>query len=69
VNALKTFGRFWYDFIVGDDWKLAAGAIACIALAFFATHHDVNVWWLVPLAVAALLSVSLAHASWRATRS
>lgn len=19
------FGRFWWDFIVGDDWKLAAG--------------------------------------------
>jgi len=69
VNALKTFGRFWFDFIVGDDWKLAAGAVATVALTFFLTHHDVNAWWLAPIAVTALLSVSLAHASWRATRS
>ena len=69
MNALKTFALFWYDFIVGDDWKLAGGAVASIALVFFATHHGVNAWWLPPIAVAVLLSISLAHASWRATRS
>ena len=68
MKALKTFGRFWYDFVVGDDWKLAVGAVASIAMVYFATHHGVNAWWLVPLAVAALLSISLAHASWRAPR-
>ena len=65
MNALKTFGRFWYDFIVGDDWKLAIGAVAAIGLTFFAAHHDVNAWWLLPLAVPTLLAVSLAHATWR----
>ena len=69
MNALKTFARFWYDFVVGDDWKLAVGAVSAIALTLFATHHGVNAWWLVPLAVAALLTISLAHASWRASRS
>ena len=69
MNALKTFGRFWYDFIVGDDWKLAGGAVATVALVFFATHHSVNAWWFAPLAVAALLTISLAHASWRANRT
>ena len=63
MNALKTFGRFWYDFIVGDDWKLAVGAVGSIAVVFFLTHHDVNAWWLLPLAVTALLSISLAFAS------
>jgi hypothetical protein len=23
MRFLKGFGRFWYDFIVGDDWKIA----------------------------------------------
>ena len=23
------FGRFWWDFIVGEDWKIAAG-VACV---------------------------------------
>ena len=68
MNALKTFGRFWFDFIVGDDWKLAVGAVLTVSITFFLTHHDVIAWWLAPIAVAALLGVSLAHASWRATR-
>jgi len=69
VNALKTFGRFWYDFIVGDDWKLAAGAVLTVSLTLYLTHHDINAWWFAPIAVTALLGISLAHASARATRS
>ncbi len=25
------FGRFWWDFIVGDDWKIAAGVTLALA--------------------------------------
>lgn len=25
------FFRFWYDFIVGDDWRIAAGIVAVLA--------------------------------------
>ena len=32
IRFLKAFGRFWYDFIIGDDWKIAVGVV--IALAF-----------------------------------
>ena len=31
---LKAFGRFWYDFIIGDDWKIAAGVVVALALTF-----------------------------------
>ena len=31
MRYLRGFGRFWYDFIVGDDWKIAAGV--CLTLA------------------------------------
>jgi hypothetical protein len=31
MRFLRGFGRFWYDFIVGDDWKIAAGV--CLMLA------------------------------------
>jgi hypothetical protein len=23
VKALRTFGAFWWDFVVGDEWRLA----------------------------------------------
>jgi len=26
------FGRFWYDFIIGDDWKIAVAVISALAL-------------------------------------
>jgi hypothetical protein len=31
VRFLKGFGRFWWDFIVGDDWRIAAGVLAVLA--------------------------------------
>jgi hypothetical protein len=56
---VKRFGLFWWDFVVGDDWRVAAG----IALALGVTAVLATVWtgaWIVlPLAVAAVLWLSL----------
>jgi hypothetical protein len=32
VKLLRSFLRFWYDFIIGDDWKIAAAVVAAVAL-------------------------------------
>jgi uncharacterized membrane protein YfcA len=32
VKFVKAFFRFWYDFIIGDDWKIAA-AVVIVLLA------------------------------------
>jgi hypothetical protein len=32
MSLLRGFARFWYDFVIGDDWKLAA-AVAAVLLA------------------------------------
>jgi hypothetical protein len=32
MNFLRGFGQFWYDFIVGDDWKLAAVVALVVAV-------------------------------------
>jgi hypothetical protein len=63
VNHLRTFGKFWYDFIIGDDWRVAAGVTAVIALVYFVAGRGANWWWLLPVAVAALLVVSLDNAT------
>jgi hypothetical protein len=34
VRLLKSFGRFWYEFIIGDDWKIAAAVIVALGLTF-----------------------------------
>ena len=64
MNRLRAFGRFWYDFIVGDDWRIAVGVAAALALTYLASSASHSVWWIVPLAVVILLPVSL----WRVTR-
>jgi hypothetical protein len=61
------FGRFWYDFIVGDDWRLAVGVVVVLAIGAYAAHHGANIWWALPLVVSALLAVSVNEASRRSS--
>ena len=63
MKQLKAFGAFWWDFIVGDDWVLAAGVVVALVATWFLTHRDVSAWWLMPLAVVVLLAVSLRRAT------
>jgi hypothetical protein len=30
VRFVKGFARFWWGFIVGDDWRIAAGVIVVL---------------------------------------
>jgi hypothetical protein len=36
VKFLKSFGQFWYDFIIGDDWKIAVAVVTALALLLVA---------------------------------
>jgi hypothetical protein len=60
VKWLKSFGDFWYDFIIGDDWQVAAIVVAALALTAALTHGaSVAAWWLLPVAVLAALGWSV----------
>ena len=63
MTNLRTSGRFWYDFIIGDDWRLALGVTVSIGVVFAVTREVADWWWLLPLAVAALLAVSVNDAT------
>jgi hypothetical protein len=65
MSRIRAFGRFWWDFVVGDDWRVAAGLAIALALTWVLTHYGVNAWWLLPLAVAGLLGDSLVRAAGR----
>ena len=32
MKFLKAFGTFWYDFIIGDDWKIAAAVVIAVGI-------------------------------------
>jgi hypothetical protein len=55
------------DFVVGDDWPVALGVAAMIALTALLATSTVAAWWVLPLGVVALLGDSLRRAA-RATR-
>ena len=59
MRYLRSFGRFWWNFIVGDDWRVAAGVAASLGATFFLTRSGVNAWWLLPPCVALVLAESL----------
>jgi hypothetical protein len=55
VKYLRSFVRFWWNFVVGDDWRVAAGLAVALALTWFLEHEGVTAWWLLPVAVALIL--------------
>jgi hypothetical protein len=65
MRYVRSFAAFWWDFIVGDDWRVAAGIAIALGLTAALTDLGWSDWWLLPLAVAVLLGRSLQ----RATRS
>jgi hypothetical protein len=63
MSVVRSFATFWWDFIVGDDWRVAAGIACALALTAALTHNGLGAWWLLPLAVAFLLERSLHRAA------
>lgn len=59
MRYLVGFLRFWYDFIIGDDWTVAAGVIVLLGSTRVATARGIDAWWLMPLGVMLLLVFTL----------
>lgn len=63
IAWLRRFGVFWYDFVVGDDWRVAVGVVVALAVTYvLSTATSVPSWWVLPVAVAILLTLSLRRA-------
>ena len=63
IRWLRSFGAFWYDFVIGDDWRGAAAVVLALALTAVLVHvAGLNAWWLLPLAAIAALGWSLRRA-------
>jgi hypothetical protein len=59
VRYVRSFGLFWWDFVVGDDWRAAVGVVLGIALTAGLVAAGVDAWWLLPVAVLVVLALSL----------
>jgi hypothetical protein len=62
VTWLAGFGRFWWEFVIGDDWLVAVLVVLAIGATAVLAAAGVTAWWLLPLAVLLILWVSLRRA-------
>ena len=60
MRFLVRFLRFWYDFIVGDAWEIAAGVVAVLGIGTGLLRTDGVDRAFIPLVVALGVGVVLA---------
>jgi hypothetical protein len=63
VTRIRAIAAFWYDFVVGDDWQVAVGVVIALAGTYGLSRLGVAAWWLLPVAVVALLARSVRQAA------
>ncbi len=62
MSRIAAFGRFWWDFVVGDDWLVAAEIVVAVAATAGLAKSSIGAWWLLPLVVIGVLYTSLRRA-------
>jgi hypothetical protein len=65
VHFVKAFVAFWYDFIIGDDWVVAAGVVVMLVVsgALARANMHTTAWILMPIGVVIVLAISLRRAT------
>jgi hypothetical protein len=64
MSRLEAAARAVWDFVVGDDWRVAAGVVAALGVTAVVAGSAVAAWWILPLAALVMLGLSV----WRASR-
>jgi hypothetical protein len=59
LRWLRAFATFWYGFIIGDDWTVAAAVVASLSVTWALHTVGVGSWWIPPLVAVAATGVSL----------
>jgi hypothetical protein len=62
LGALRGFVAFWIDFIVGDDWRIAAATALALSASWGLLAAGEPAWWLLPAVVIATTAGSLRRA-------
>jgi hypothetical protein len=59
MKQIQSLFRFLWDFVIGDDWRIALAVTTALLLTLVLSNNGVTSWWLLPLVVAAALGASV----------
>jgi len=62
LSWIVGFARFWYGFIIGDDWTLAATVVVGLGITALLLSLHITAWWLVPALVIVTIAADLRRA-------
>jgi len=62
MSRLRAIAVFVYDFVIGDDWRLALAVVLGLIAAGALAHRGVPAWWTMPAVVMVALAISLYRA-------
>jgi hypothetical protein len=62
-RRLASFGQFWWDFVVGDDWRTSVYVVVAIGATAAIAAGGITAWWVMPLVVLFVLYTSLRRAT------
>jgi hypothetical protein len=63
MTRIKAFFAFLYDFVIGDDPAIAVVVLIALGVTAAVAGSGIAAWWILPLAVVTVLSVSLRRAT------
>lgn len=59
MTRVRQFATFMWDFVIGDDWRIALGVAVALVVTLVLSNNGVAAWWLLPVVVVLMLSVSV----------
>ena len=63
MDAIRKAALGVWDFVVGDDWRTALGVVVALGVTAIIAGANASAWWVMPVAVLALLVLSLRRAA------
>jgi hypothetical protein len=68
-SGLARVARFWWEFVVGDDWRLALASLVGFAITATLAAAGLAAWWVLPVVVIAALLIVVTSATTKAVWS
>jgi len=65
TRCVRSFGQFWWEFLIGDAPELFAATVVVVVLALLLRHHRDVAYVVVPLTTIVLLVGSTLRAARR----